>query len=171
MKTFQNRLPVMTVFLAVVAAGQNRPNLTGTWELTSVERDGQTFSPAKTNSGETHVIVHREPKLTFNMTLRRKGSANRTVELAYTTDGVAGQVGYKIGADGARTPINGSAHWEGQTMVYEQQFPNAKQNQLSRIIRYLQLEKGGTRLSARNVYWLEGRQEKLEAKWTWEKKP
>jgi hypothetical protein len=154
-----------------VALGQNKPDFTGTWELTTIERDGQTFMTSEINVGETHTIVHQEPKLTIKMTLRRKDSANRTSELVYTTDGSTGQVGYLAGADGVKTSVNGSARWEGQTLVYEQQFPNKKQNQLSRLIRYMQLEKDGTRLSARQVYWLEGREEKLEAKWTWEKRP
>jgi hypothetical protein len=74
-------------------------------------------------------------------------------------------VGYLLPASGKKVPITGSARWEGQTLVYEQQYPKRNQGQVKRIIRYLRLQDKGNQLSSREEHWIEGKEEMIKSQW------
>jgi hypothetical protein len=94
----------------------------------------------------------------------------RTVELTYNTNGKKGTVGYLTHSDGTKDPVLGSAHWEGNRLVYEQEHPNAKDGAPRRIIRTCTIEADGPKLVAEQVYWMVGMDQSIEAKWIWAKK-
>jgi hypothetical protein len=149
--------------------GQGKPNFTGTWELTEIDRYGMKLVAGKTIK-ETQIWVHQEPKLTIKMMVWADEFGYRNLELTYNTNGTKGAVGYRSRPDGTKDEVLGSAHWEGNRLVYEQEFPNAKTGQLRRIIRTCTLETDGPKLVAEQVQWMAGTVESTEAKWTWTKK-
>jgi hypothetical protein len=153
----------LPLLLSFAAFAQKKPNLTGTWELTAVERDGKRLTSVK----ETQIFTHNEAKLTIKMLLV---DPFRTEEVAITIGGAEGPIGYLTGANGTKEPVNGSARWDGDKLIFEQKFPNAKPGSPLRIIRSIHLEKNGMEMVADQVYWLVSQPTKREAKWYWAKK-
>jgi hypothetical protein len=152
--------------------GQIRPNFTGTWEFVAVEREGRriTFSsPGNPLTKETHIFAHQEPNLKIKMLLEHS-SGLTTEEVQYTTDGKRGPVGVIRRASGVENTVDGSAHWEGDRLVYEQEVHDAAKGTVFHVIRSLKLEKNGTLMVADQVNWLEPGGSKYISKWFWEKK-
>jgi len=159
----------VAALIGVAAFGQGKPNFTGTWELTEIDRYGMKLPAGKTFK-ETQIWVHQEPKLTIKMMVWANEFGYRNLELTYNTNGTKGAVGYRSGPDGTKDQVLGSAHWEGNRLVYEQEFPNAKTGQLRRIIRTCTIEADGPKLVAEEVYWMAGTDQSMAEKWTWAKK-
>jgi len=153
----------------MAAFGQDKPNFTGTWELTAIDRGGARILAGKTFK-ETQIWVHQEPKLNIKIITWDGALGYRTVELAYTTNGQTGMVGYLIEADGTKNPVNGSARWDGQRLVYEQVHSNQKTGRPRRIVRTCTLDRNGPKIVARAVHWMTGSDIPNESTWTWEKK-
>jgi hypothetical protein len=159
----------LAALIGAAACAQDKPNLSGAWELISVERDGRTF-PLGSSFKETFVWNHQEPKLAIKMLMWHE-SRFSTLEFSYTTDGKFGLVGYRPKPDGTREPaVNGSAHWEGNQLVYEQIHIHPNEGSPRRIIRTCNLVDNGTRIVTHEVYWLQGSDERHEGSWTWKKK-
>jgi hypothetical protein len=164
------RWPVAAALAAGLITGQPKPNYSGAWELTRIERsDGMKLTAGKTFK-ETQIWTHREPKLNLRIMVWEKDLGYRTVDLAYDTAGAAGLVGYLVHADGTKEPVNGSAHWDGNQVVYDEEIPNAKVGAPRRIIRTCILEDNGRSMIMRQVYWIAGENTKREAQWFYEKK-
>jgi hypothetical protein len=157
------------VLFAMAAFGQDKPDFTGTWELTMIERGGRKI-PAGTNFKETQIWVYQEPKLSIKIITWDETLGYRTVELTYTTNGEPGIVGYRIGPDGTKNPVNGSARWDGQRLIYEQVHSNPKTGAPRRIIRTCTLDRNGPKIVAHTVDWMTGSDVRSESTWTWEKK-
>jgi hypothetical protein len=153
--------------LGLAALGQQKPNFTGTWELSKIDRDGNTITPG-TRFKETQVWVHRDQKLTITMRGWDDTRGYWTVELSYTIDGKAGPVGYATGRDGKKSPISGSARWEGNRLVYEQDHDTG--HSPSRIIRSCTFDPNGPKIVSDSLTWLAGKEQPYRDKWTWEKK-
>jgi hypothetical protein len=152
------------------AFGEDKPNFSGAWELVTIERYGQTVAAGR-NFKETFIWTHHEPKIIIKMILWDSSIGSRTSEITYTTDGKPGNIGFLRESDGTKSPINGSAHWEGNRLIYEQEFPTRLQGGVPRkIVRTCTLEANGTKLVHKEVFWLPGSEESHEATWTWEKK-
>lgn len=160
---------LVAALLGWTALAQQKPNFTGTWELTKVERDGSTFQAGK-HLKETQIWMHEEPQLTIKVMSWDENLGYLTFELSYTTDGKAGPVGYLTRPDGTKKPINGSAHWEGNRLVYEQVYTDPPNGHPSRLIRTCTFDPNGPKIVSDEVYWLAGNDRRTEAKWTWEKK-
>jgi hypothetical protein len=170
-KRLSSWLAVGSLILGSVC-GQTRPNFTGAWEFVGVEKEGRriTFStPGNTLTKETHIFAHQEPNLKIKMLLEHS-SGLTTLELQFTTDGKRGPVGVRR-ASGVENTVDGSAHWEGDRLVYEQGVHDAAKGTVLHIIRSLRLEKRGTLMVADQVNWLEPGGPKYISKWFWEKKP
>lgn len=163
------RLLAVAALMGVAAYGQGKPNFTGTWELTEIDRDGMKVR-AGTTFKETQIWVHQEPKLTIKMMISDEKGEYRTVDLTYNTNGTKGTVGYKSRPDGTKDPVLGSAHWEGNRLVYEQEHPKAKAGEPRRIIRTCTIEADGPRLLADEVLWMAGMDQSIEDKRYWAKK-
>jgi hypothetical protein len=159
----------VAALMGLAAFGQGKPNFSGTWELTEVDRDGARFRAGKSFK-ETQIWVHQEPKLAIKMIVWDETLGYRTLELNYNTNGTKGTVGYRSRPDGTKDPVLGSAHWEGNRLVYEQEHPNARAGEMRRIIRTCTLEADGPKLVAEQVQWMVGTVESTEAKWYWAKK-
>ena len=157
------------VLFVVAAFGQDKPDFTGTWELTMIERDGRKI-PAGTNFKETQIWVHQEPKLSIKILTWDATLGYRTVELAYTTNGETGMVGYLIAPDGTKNPVKGSARWDGQRLIYEQVHSNPEKLGPRRIIRTCTLDRNGPKIVAHSIHCMTGSEERSESTWTWEKK-
>jgi hypothetical protein len=149
--------------------GQQKPDFSGTWELTTVERGGKRIQ-AGTNFKETQIWVHHEPTLTIKMMVWDTQSGYLTVELTFKTNGETGVVGYLVRPDGTKTPVNGSARWDGQRLVYEQVHTNPAKHEPRRIICTCTLDPNGQKIVTDEVYWIAGSDQRLEARWTWERK-
>jgi hypothetical protein len=164
-------LPYAVLLVAGMAAASadDKPNFTGVWELTSIERDGATIPAGGGNAfGETQVWQLEGPKLTIKMTSRRQNTSTVT-ELAYSIGGEAGVVGHRVRADKSNPPINGSAHWEGTKLVYEQEMVNPSPNGVRRIIRTCALDGSARKLACDMAYWMGESSQRLEEKWALEK--
>lgn len=162
-------LIAVAVLFAIAAFGQNKPDFTGTWELTTIDRGG-TLIPAGKTFKETQIWVHQEPKLSIKIITWDGALGYRTVELTYTTNGQTGMVGYLIEADGTKNPVNGSARWDGQRLIYEQVHSNTKTGHPRRIVRSCALVGNGSKIVADAVHWMTGSDVRSESIWTWEKK-
>ena len=95
------------LLIATATFGQNKPDFSGTWELATIERNGNKVT-AGTNFKETQIWQHNDPKLTIKMMVWDGFLGYRTVELTYTTNGETGIVGYLTRPDGTKNPVNGS---------------------------------------------------------------
>jgi hypothetical protein len=149
--------------------GQAKPDFSGTWELSTVVRDGRIFRAGE-NFKETQIWTHKEPRLAIKMMVWDSNSGYVTLELSFATDGKPGPVGYRLHPDGSKTQVNGSAHWEGDRLVVEHELLNPAKGAVRKIIRTCGLEGNGQKLVADQIYWMEGSERRLDAKWTWEKK-
>jgi hypothetical protein len=118
---------------------------------------------------ETHIFAHQDRKLKIKMLLQ-SSSGLTTLELQYTTDGKAGPVGVIRRASGVEDLVDGSAHWDGDRLIYEQGVHDAAKGTTFHIIRSLKLEKNETSMKADQVQWLEPGGAKRTQKWFWEKK-
>jgi|ERR1051326_5568327 hypothetical protein len=165
-------LPAVTGFFAFAAGafGQGRPNYSGTWELTRIERSDGMKIPAGRTFKETQIWVHQEPKLNIKIMTWEDKLGYRTVDVTYDTNGKAGLVGYLMRPDGGKEPVNGSARWNGNRLVHEQETPNNEKGATRRMISTAALTDNGQRLLVQQVYWLVGESEKREAQWFYEKK-
>jgi hypothetical protein len=153
--------------------GQTRPNFTGAWEFVGVEQEGRriTFStPDNRLEKNTLIFAHQEPKLKIKMLLQ-SSSGLTTLELQYTTDGKTGPVGVIRRASGREDTVDGSAHWEGDRLIYEQGVHETARGTVFHVVRSLKLEKNGTSMVADQVNWREPGGAKFTSKWFWEKKP
>jgi hypothetical protein len=154
-------------------SGQTRPNFTGAWEFVGVEREGKRITvstPGNTLNKETHIFTHQEPKLKIKMLLRSSARLT-TLELQYTTDGKTGPVGLIKRASGIEDTVDGSAHWEGNRLIYEQRVHDSAKGTVFHVVRSLKLEKNGTWMVADQVNWREPGGSKTTSQWFWEKKP
>jgi hypothetical protein len=159
----------VVALVGLAAWGQEKPNFTGSWELAAIERDGLLFGLANLSRRPKSGCI-KKPKLMIKMISWDQTLGTQTLELSYTTDGKAGIVGYRIDADRTKAPVNGSAHWEGNRLVYEQEHVNAQKGTPRRIIRTCTLDASGSKFVTNEVYWMAGGDRRLKAKWTWEKK-
>jgi hypothetical protein len=169
MQRFSLLLLVGAALIGVAAYGQGKPNYSGTWELTRIERNGMKIPAGKTFK-ETQIWTHREPKLNIKIMTWEETLGYRTLNLTYDVNGNAGFVGYLVHADGTKEPVNGSAHWDGNRLVYEQEFPNASKGGLSHIIRTSTLTDKGQTLVLQQVDRMAGENQKHEALWFYDKK-
>jgi hypothetical protein len=151
------------------ASGQGKPNYSGTWELTTIERSGMKITAGKTYK-ETQVWVHEEPKLNLKIMVWEEKSGYRTLDLTYTTNGATGLVGYLARPDGTKAAVNGSARWDGNRLVYEEEIPTATKGAPRRIIRTCTLEEKGQKMIFHQVYWMAGENASREEQWLYEKK-
>ena len=152
---------------AMAFAGQMKPDFTGSWEFTGIEENGQRFPP-RSGFKETQVWAQRESNLNIKMTIFSNGYYS--LDLAYVIGGKRGPVGSGVSGAGRKDPVNGSAYWEGDRLVYEQEHPNAEKGAIKRIVRSVHLEKDGTEMVADQTYWVAGSDKKLEQKCYWQKK-
>jgi hypothetical protein len=159
---------ILAAVTGMAAPAGDKPNLTGVWELTTVERDGMTLPAGDNTFGETQVWSHDGPKLTIKMTTRSQGKSSVT-QLSYTLDGKIGVVGYRVRADKGNPPINGSAHWDGDRLVYEQEFVDPAPTGIRRIVRTCSLGERAQWLTCEQLLWMAGSDERREAKWKFEK--
>src|SRR5262245_925614 len=136
-------------FIGSTVSGQTKPNFTGSWEYVARENGGNRVNAV---NKETHIFVHQEQKLKIRMLLETS-SGPATSEIQYTTDGKAGEVGYIQRANGARDKVDGSAHWEGDRLIYEQRVHDSAKGTIFHIIRSLKLEKDGMSMMADEVFW------------------
>ena len=113
--------------------------------------------------------MHREPGIHIKMMVMPQQGTYWGLELEYVTDGKKRLVGYKTLQDGKQQPVYGSAHWDGDRLVYEQEHPSAK-NSASRIIRSLRITNNGDEMIGDQDYWIVGSEKKREEVWHWEKK-
>jgi hypothetical protein len=67
--------------------------------------------------------------------------------------------------------VDGSAHWEGDRLIYEQLVHDTAKGTIFHVIWSLKLEKNGTSMVADQVNWLEPRGSKYISKWFWRQKP
>jgi hypothetical protein len=164
-------LAAATWIVSAVSA-QTRPNFNGAWEFVAVERDGLrlTFStPGNKLQKETHIFTLQDAKLKIKMLLENPAGLT-TLELQYTTDGKVGPVGVIQRAAGREDKVDGSAHWEGDRLIYEQGVHNSANGTVFHIIRSLKLQGNGTSMMADEVHWLEPGGAKATSKVFWEKK-
>jgi hypothetical protein len=154
-------------------SGQTTPNFNGAWEFVAVERNGNRITPStpgNTLGKETHILIYKEPTLKIKM-LMESGTGLTTLELLYTIDGKAGPVGEIQRPDGTHDPVDGSAHWEGDRLIYEQGVHDSSKGTVFHIIRSLKLEKDGMSMMADEVVWREPGGAKSTSRRFWEKKP
>jgi hypothetical protein len=151
--------------MGVTALAGDKPNFTGTWEVTRIERsDGMRMNA---NGRETQIWVHQEPKLNIKIKMWDQSLGFLTVELDYT---IGGQPGTRINSQGAKDSATGTARWEGNRLVYEQNIPNPRKDWPRRIIRTCELADGGSKMVCHEAYWLAGEDQRRESTWYWDKK-
>jgi hypothetical protein len=153
-------------------SGQTRPNFNGTWEFDAVERNGNRISrstPGNTLGKETHILEYKDATLRIKM-LMEGGSGLTTLELHYITDGRVGPVGEIQRPNGTHDPVDGSAHWEGDRLIYEQGVHDSSKGTVFHIIRSLKLEKDGMSMMADEVIWRDPGGAKSTSKRFWQRK-
>jgi hypothetical protein len=118
---------------------------------------------------ETQIWVHQEPKLNMRIMRWEQILGYLTSELTFIISGQARTVGHLNSFNGVN-PVSGSAHWDGNHLVYEQNISNPEKGYPRRIIRTCALKGDGSKVVVQEVVWLAGEDHSRTSTRYWEKR-
>jgi hypothetical protein len=98
---------VVTISLAVLAGGQTKPNVSGTWKMNRAKSTFASGGP----EGITITFEQKEQTLREVFIIVRPEGGERTLNLTYTIDGKPGVNKFE------GNEINTVASWEGASLV------------------------------------------------------